>query len=201
MNYNNIYSNSKNAWGSEPNKLLQMIIDDIPANSHVLDLGSAQGRDALYLASLGHIVTAVEKSEVGHQQLRQVISNHNTTNITALNEDIVDFEINDNMFLLISLQNSLQFLQKEISLKLIEKIKNKLSQKGFVSISSFTVDDPSYLNPNTKIKSHFNKQELLNIFSDFQIIYYFEKKVLDKGHAGQPEPHYHGMVKLIAQKL
>lgn len=50
-----------------------MVIDNLSKNSAVLEIGSAQGRDALYLAQLGYSVTAVEKSESGHHQLVKAI--------------------------------------------------------------------------------------------------------------------------------
>jgi len=201
MDYNNTYKNSNNAWGAEPNRLLQMIIDDIPKNTDILDLGSAQGRDALYLASNNFNVTAVEKSEIGHNQLVKAITENNVSNINPINSDIYDFDIVKDKYLLINIQNALQFLPKEKSLALINNIKIRLKSGGIITISAFTVDDPSFKNTDQKIKSHFDKQELLKLFADFQIIYYFEKKILDKGHASAPEPHFHGTVKIIAKKI
>ncbi|MFH1233977.1 MAG: methyltransferase domain-containing protein [Patescibacteria group bacterium] len=201
MDYNDTYLKSKNAWGGEPNKLLQMIIDDIPAGSNVLDLGSAQGRDSLYLASFGHNIVAVEKSEAGYSQLVDAINENKITNIVSINKDVSEFDIEKNKYFLINLQNVLQFLSKEDSRALLRKAKDSLPINGLIAVSAFTTEDPSFENSDPKIKSYFENNELLELFSDFQIIYYFEKKILDKGHASMPEPHYHGMVKIIAKKL
>lgn len=97
--------------------------------------------------------------------------------------------------------NSLQFLSKHQSLELIKRTKSYLLQNGYILISAFTVDDPSFLKTDSGIKSHFERQELLKLFSDFEIVYYFEKKILDQGHASQPTPHTHGIVKVIAKKI
>jgi len=201
MNYNDTYSKSKNAWGEKPSELLQIIIDDLPVNSNVLDIGSAQGRDSLYLASFGHHVTAIEKSEVGHSQLVQTIAENKIVNINPINDDILNFEIEKNKYFLISLQNILQFLPKEKSLELVREIKSKIVLDGLIAISAFTINDTSYKKSGQKILSYFKKQELLKLFADFHIIYYFEKMIFDKGHASTPMPHYHHLARIIAKKI
>lgn len=201
MNYDEIYSKSKNVWGEKPNELLQLVVNDIPARSEILDLGSAQGKDALYLASLGFIVTAVDKSRTGHDQLEFIIKENKIQNIVAICEDISNFEIKKEKYFIINTQNTLHFLEKEKSLRIIEDIKNKLPKNGFAVISLFTTEDPSFLNESTSILSHLEKQELLRLFLDFEIVFYLETKFIDKGHAGQEEPHQHGVAKIIARKV
>lgn len=49
MNYNKIYKNNSNVWGSKPNELLQKIYSQVDAGSEFLDLGCGQGRDSLFM--------------------------------------------------------------------------------------------------------------------------------------------------------
>lgn len=200
MNYNETYLKSKNAWGNKPNEMLESIIGDIPQGSNILDLGSAQGKDSLYLASLGFNITAVEKSEIANSQFDNVIKENNIANIVTVCEDISSFEIESEKYFVINIQNVLHFLEKEKSLAVINSVKNALPKNGMVLISAFTTDNTSFEAKSTSIKSHFEKQELLKLFVDFEIIFYLETKLFDKGHGGHEKPHYHGMVKIIAKK-
>jgi SAM-dependent methyltransferase len=58
------YSQSGFAYGTEPNEFLAAHAGRIPVGP-VLSLGEGEGRNAAYLASLGHRVLAVDQSEVG----------------------------------------------------------------------------------------------------------------------------------------
>jgi len=87
------------------------------------------------------------------------------------------------------------------ALELIDKMKTAIKNKGYVIISGFTIDDPLYKKRNNHTHCFFEPQELKKIFSDFNIIEYKEEIIKDKGHPGNPEPHTHGIVKMIAQKI
>ena len=53
------------AFGSEPNDFLREQAGRLPARARVLCLAEGEGRNAVYLASLGHDVTAMDQSAVG----------------------------------------------------------------------------------------------------------------------------------------
>lgn len=201
MTYNKSCPNSINDFCAEPSDLLQMIVEDLPAGSQILDIGSAQGRDALYLAGFGHHITAVEISETDHNILVNYIAGNKIENIFPVNADIQNFDIEKNKYFLISLQHVLQFLPKVESLKLVNEVKEKVCPGGLIVISAFTYDDPSYRNISHRLSSYFEKQELLKLFADFEIINYFEKTILDTGHLSTPAPHYHGITEIIAKKI
>jgi len=54
------YSQPGFAYGTEPNEFLAAAAGRIPAGGAVLSLGEGEGRNAAYLAGLGHRVVAVE---------------------------------------------------------------------------------------------------------------------------------------------
>jgi SAM-dependent methyltransferase len=60
---------SGDVWGPAPNRLLAELVADLPRGS-ALDLGSGQGRNALWLAELGHDVTGLDLSPVAIDQAR-----------------------------------------------------------------------------------------------------------------------------------
>jgi SAM-dependent methyltransferase len=62
--WNERFSQPGFAYGTKPNEFLASVANQIPLGS-VLSLGEGEGRNALYLASLGYHVVAVDQSEVG----------------------------------------------------------------------------------------------------------------------------------------
>jgi len=69
--WNERYSQPGFAYGTEPNEFLATAAGRIPVGP-VLTLGEGEGRNAAYLAGLGHRVVAVDQSEVGLAKARQL---------------------------------------------------------------------------------------------------------------------------------
>jgi len=65
------YSQPGFAYGTEPNEFLAAVAERIPVGP-VLSLGEGEGRNAAYLAGLGHRVVAVDQSEVGLAKARRL---------------------------------------------------------------------------------------------------------------------------------
>lgn len=85
------YSEPGFAYGSEPNEFLAGFAGLIPAGP-VLSLGEGEGRNAVYLASLGHRVVAIDQSEVGLAKARRLAGDRNLT-IEAFRADLEHYPI------------------------------------------------------------------------------------------------------------
>ncbi len=72
------YSQPGFAFGTEPNEFLVAAAGRIPVGP-VLSLGEGEGRNAAYLASLGHRVVAVDQSEVGLAKARRLAADRGLT--------------------------------------------------------------------------------------------------------------------------
>lgn len=199
MSYNKTYQNNPNLWGNKPNNLISMFEKDFEPNSNVLDLGCGQGRDALYMAKKGFNVVAADSSSTAIEQLLEKAKQEQLTNITAKCIDVNNFNLESDKYQIINIHNLMQFIGKDNNLKLINNVKNNLSPNGFVIIKAFTTKDPEYLK---KIATHtfFEPNELKKLFNSFKIRHYIEHIIKDIGHGNKPEPHYHGIVELVAQK-
>jgi len=196
--YDSVYKKNNNFCGQKPNKLFVKIFKNSPKGKEALDLGCGQGCDSFYLARKKFNVIAVDNYRVAITQIKKALQQKNIKNIRPIYGDIAKFKIKNNAFGIINCHNALQFLLKKDALRVIKNIKKNILPGGFVSIASFTQNNP----PSKRRRCHFKIGEMKKLFSnpDFKIIHYFEGDFFDKGHAGQPEPHKHKIVEIVAKK-
>ncbi len=79
------------AYGTEPNQFLASVADRIP-KGRVLCLAEGEGRNAVYLAGLGHRVTAVDASPVGLAKA-QMLARERGVTIETVEADLAGFMI------------------------------------------------------------------------------------------------------------
>ncbi|HEY6825368.1 MAG TPA: class I SAM-dependent methyltransferase [Gemmatimonadaceae bacterium] len=85
------YSAPTYAYGTEPNDFLKSVAGRIPPG-RVLCLAEGQGRNAVYLASLGHDVLAVDQSPVGLERARELAASRGVKIATEV-ADLSNFVI------------------------------------------------------------------------------------------------------------
>ncbi|MDD2898704.1 MAG: class I SAM-dependent methyltransferase [Desulfuromonadaceae bacterium] len=86
MDWNERYSESGYTYGTAPNDFLVSVVDAIP-RGRLLSLAEGEGRNAVYLASLGHDVTAVDGSEVGLRKAETLAAERGVA-ITTVHADL-----------------------------------------------------------------------------------------------------------------
>ncbi|MDO9180804.1 MAG: hypothetical protein Q7U04_00280, partial [Bacteriovorax sp.] len=70
--WNDRYKSEEFFYGEAPNDFLKQVASSIPPKSKILCLAEGEGRNAVYLAILGHEVTAVDQSVVGLEKLQSL---------------------------------------------------------------------------------------------------------------------------------
>ena len=85
------YAEPEFVYGKEPNDFLASVADRIPPGP-VLCLAEGQGRNAVYLATLGHDVTAIDRSAVGLARARELAAERGVR-ITTLEADLAQYAI------------------------------------------------------------------------------------------------------------
>lgn len=80
------------AFGTEPNDFLREQAAHLPAGSRVLCLAEGEGRNAVFLAGLGHRVHAVDVSRVGLEKARGLARERGVA-ITTEVADLAEYEI------------------------------------------------------------------------------------------------------------
>ena len=168
-----------------------------------IDIGAGEGRNSLYLASLGFDVYSIEPSVVGANKILQR-ARENNIDITVLNSNLLNAtKALSNIGFAVAL-TSLEHMDYDYLLEAVKEIKRVIKPGGYIYALVFTEEDPGYKKDFSNasecalfIKHYFKKGELRDLFSDFEILEYSEYMKKDETHG---PVHYHGKAKLFARK-
>lgn len=207
--YEKAYTDQEQAWEGMADAALityHFLIPDGP----VLDLGAGDGRNALPFAREGRQVEAVDSSSVVVEKMKQ-INETSKLPLSWINADVSTFEIPEKKYALIIIANILPFLPRESSEALIERAKRGLKNGGLLYVSTFSPEDPTYLEnggffseseghvvkyPDGFSMQFFNRAEILDLMAPLSTVYCAELLSLDLGHG---DPHYHGSVDYLGR--
>ena len=162
----------------------------------------------LILLGHGFNVTGVDLSNTALEACKDV------PNLTFVQDDIRNFNIEKDKYNLIISRCVLHFLHKDDVHEIIKNIKEGLCPGGMVYVSVFSIADPGFkkrelnsdydnLDNNIFYKrtentymSYFTRKEILDLFADFKTIMVSDEFSLDLSH---DSPHYHGTIKYIGK--
>ena len=130
--YEKIYREQRNALGA-PTRTLVEFFELLPAPLRILDVGCGQGRDALFIARLGHHVVGVDLSSSGIAQLSEDAGREGL-DIEAIVADIVTYEP-AGMFDVMLFDRTLHMLPPTDRLRVLDRYRNHIGEKGYVLIS------------------------------------------------------------------
>ena len=85
------YSGTEFAFGTEPNDFLRETFEQIPVGGHVLCLAEGEGRNAVFLAEQGFKVTAMDMSEIGLNKANKLAKDRGVA-ITTQVADLADYK-------------------------------------------------------------------------------------------------------------
>lgn len=178
---------------SEPSEIVVQLARMLPSGGTVIDLGAGQGRNALYLASKGFDVTAVERedSEV------EILSTKNKKakrKINIVQADIHDF-VPDKQYDAVISNTVLHFFTSEEVAASIRKMKQATKQKGYNLVTAY-----SDKNPLGKRPYLFKHNELLGFYKDWEIVVYEEKPTPWFIHPIGTKPRRNHAAYIIAKK-
>ncbi|MBT3940602.1 methyltransferase domain-containing protein [Candidatus Woesearchaeota archaeon] len=189
--FDGVYQKHDSYWGLKPSKLV-LNIPNYRKSGSVLDVGAGEGRNALYLASKGFDVTAMDISTVGISKIEQLAKEHGLT-LKSQVKDISRARLSDTFDIIISL-GALMFLEDESIAPVIHKLQKHTASGGLNVITVMTKK-----NPNKNFPHLFNVNELRNYYSDWELIKYREFMTPEERH-GDGVLHRHGIAVLLAQK-
>ncbi len=90
--WNQRYSDSEFVYGTEPNDFLKSAYLHIPKGGQVLCVAEGEGRNAVFLAKQGYVVTAVDQSSVGLGKAQQLAGEHGVE-ISTVVTDLANYNL------------------------------------------------------------------------------------------------------------
>jgi len=135
-NYDALYGASKELFYGESPETFVAQIPDVAASGSVLDLGAGDGRNALFLASRGFDVVAIDTSEAALQKLRSFAFDKNISIETRL-EDIARLSFDQEYDVIIS-TFALHHLAAKDATRVLQDMKTHTRINGLNSLAVFT---------------------------------------------------------------
>ncbi len=194
-----------------PNPLVKKYAS-LVKNGWAIDIGTGNGSNALFLASEGFKVDAIDITKDAIDSIKKR-SKELKIELNAKKLDVRKFPFNKKYDLILAIQ-SLIFMKKSEFKTVISKIRGSLNRGGVAIISSFTTADTSYKQFAAKRKpvekdtfyskgskqywNFLEKNELKKYFTNkkFRILSYQEFIVKDDPHEGVQHPHQHGIARI-----
>ncbi len=157
-----------------------------------LDLGCGAGNDTEFLLSKGFKVTAVDCEE----NVKDIIKNRdmNTDNLNIIIDDFSKIELPKVDLIVANL--SLHFVKDNFQEFIENLLKNNIKSKGFF-VGNFLGKEDDWCKKNTTV----NKEELLDYFKNFDIIYFSEEKYYKDGAISDKNKFWHVYTIMAQQRM
>jgi SAM-dependent methyltransferase len=169
--WNNKFAGAEYITGEEPVAWFKENAELLPGRGKGLDIASGEGRNAVYAATLGYDMLAIDISETGLEKA-QALAEKNQTRIRTQVVDLDDYCIETSAYDLIL---CFQFLNRQLFPQILQGLK----PGGWLIYETFNRDYLKYSNFREEWTLDYN--ELLRQFSDLRVMRYRE---LDKDEKG-----------------
>lgn len=163
----------------------------------VLDIGCGEGKDAVFLARNGYIVTAFDLSEAGIEKGKK-LAEKCSTYVDFFKADITDFRASEYYDIIFS-SGIFHFIKPEIRKEITANLKAYTNESGIHAINVF-VDKPFVEAAPDKDANCFrwNSGELFMLYHDWKL-HKTEEIIFNCNSSGIPQQHC--MDIMIAEKM
>ena len=158
-----------------------------------IDLGCGAGRDSIFLIKNGWKVIAIDKEDT-EKMIRSSLQEEEQNYLKFIKQDFENNIILQSCNLLVA-NSSLSFCNRKNFDYLWNKIVNSISKDGYFVGNFFGINDSWANRPNMVF---FTKEEVIKLFSSFEIINFKEVAKNGKTALGV-EKHWH-VFNVIAKK-
>ena len=133
------YDQDAFVYGTNPNDFLEANCHTIPKGGSVLCLAEGEGRNAVFLATQGYRVTAVDQSEVGLQKAK-ALAEKNGVEIETVVSDLEHFDLGENIW--DGIVSIFAHVPPAIRAKLHKETQSALKKDGVFLLEGFTPRQP-----------------------------------------------------------
>lgn len=183
------YEGTTYIYGKEPTAFLK---EKLPllTKGKALVLAMGEGRNAVYLAENGFVVTGVDISEVGIEKCER-LAEERGVEVNSIVADLTDYDLGKEQYDLIT---NFYFYDRLI----LPRVVDSLKPGGIFILETYSRDHPKHSKFGPKNPDYLVKpNELLETFKTLRILYYEDTVTeLDEGmHKGKA-----ALIRLIARK-
>ena len=179
------YADSDYLFGTAPNDFLKSVTDRLAPNSRILCLADGEGRNGVYLATLGHKVTAVDQTRVGLEKAKK-LAEQKQVSIETIKADLAEYDLGvESWDCIVSI---FFHIPSAVRAHIYPRIITALKPGGILILESYT---PEQLNHGTGGPSiadlMLTKDELAQNFSEMNVKHLeeLEREVIEgAGHTG-----------------
>lgn len=197
--YDREYKKEEYYWGLQHSLLAEQITEimqEDKENRRLLDIGSGEGRDAIYFAKYGFQVDALEISTPGIEKIRQY-SQSSGYEVNILHANMIGYEFTASYDVIYS-HGSLQFLPLDQRQNHFDKYKRRTNIGGLNAHLIFVEK------PFIKVAPDWEKDEFFYLSGDLAR-YYHDWKIIQCGEQiidcnSANIPHQHAVSYIIARK-
>ena len=213
MTYDETYSNTKAAFGTEPETVLINHFHKLDKSKPVLDIGAGQGRNAFFLAREGFTVDAIDPSKVATETISAIAAQEGLS-IHTHQCGFDKFVPHVDFYSGILIFGVIQILSWEDIGLLLEKIKHWTRKTSLVFITGFTVADSSFVrysqtwktigknsfaDEQGNLRTYLEAGEVLDLFSEYKVVYHWEGVGHEHRHGNSPI-ECHAMTEVVLQR-
>lgn len=167
-NWDQRYSEPGYTYGTTPNTFLVSVVNRIPPG-RVLMLAEGEGRNAVYLASLGYRITAVDASAVGLGKALELAAERGVS-LTTVVADLDRFEIEPGQW--DAIVSCFCHIPSAIRIPLHRKVVNGLKPGGVFVLEGFSKEQMDYDTGGPKsLDMLMSIEELLQELAGLEIIH------------------------------
>lgn len=189
------YSGEAFAYGTEPNDFIREQAGRLPVGD-TLSLGEGEGRNAVFLAGLGHSVSALDASEVGLAKA-QAFAQKNGVEIETIHADLANYDLEANRWDVIV--SVFCHLPPELRRKVHGQIVGALRPGGCLILEAYTPRQLEYKTggpPNAAMM-----MDLESLHDELGgLEFEFEQEIVREIHEGALHDGRGATVQLIARK-
>lgn len=199
--YEDKYSSQDYYWGLTPNTLCYDIMRLKPPVKpyRVLDIGCGEGKDAVFLAKNGYLVSAFDLAENGLEKARRLAECHHA-DVRFFRADVNDYQP-DGEFDVVFSSGVLHYIRPERRKPLFDLLKSATSAGGLHALNVFVhkpfLPEAPDLEEAERAVPPWRSGELNGYYADW-LFHQNDETIFDCQSAGIP--HRHCMDILIAEK-
>ena len=197
--YEDEYRQEDYYWGLKPSHMCYRVMEIIPPVKplRLLDVGCGEGKDSVFFARNGYIVTAFDIADAGVEKTKRLAEKYNV-NVNVFKANVLDFRLETEFDVIFS-SGVFHYINQELRSEILNNYKNNTAVGG-VHVFNVFVKKP-FIPPAPEKETtsqNWKSGELFTYYTDWRL-YAINEVIFDCNSSGIP--HKHCMDIMMAEKV